>query len=126
MKCTGRQCLSSSSASCRRSAIFWSPPVSSRSSNFSKNSPFSDEEIDWLAQAEHFRPDFLHWLKSVRFTGDVNAMPEGTVFFPNEPILQIIAPLPEAQLVETRLINLLNFQTAVASKAARSSFGGAG
>jgi nicotinate phosphoribosyltransferase len=81
---------------------------------------FSEEDIDWLAQAEHFRPDFLHWLKHVRFTGDVNAMPEGTVFFPNEPILQIIAPLPEAQLVETRLINLLNFQTAVASKAARS------
>jgi nicotinate phosphoribosyltransferase len=81
---------------------------------------FSEEEIDWLAQAEHFHPDFLQWLKSVRFTGDVNAMPEGTVFFPNEPILQIIAPLPEAQFVETRLINLLNFQTAVASKAARS------
>jgi nicotinate phosphoribosyltransferase len=81
---------------------------------------FSEEEIDWLAQAERFRPDFLQWLKSVRFTGDVNAMPEGTVFFPNEPILQIVAPLPEAQLVETRLINLLNFQTAVASKAARS------
>lgn len=81
---------------------------------------FSEEEIEWLAQAEHFRPDFLQWLKGVRFTGDVNAMPEGTVFFPNEPILQIIAPLPEAQLVETRLINLLNFQTAVASKAARS------
>jgi nicotinate phosphoribosyltransferase len=82
---------------------------------------FSEEEIDWLAQAQGFRPAFLHWLKSVRFTGDVNAMPEGTVFFPNEPILQIIAPLPEAQLVETRLINLLNFQTAVASKAARST-----
>jgi nicotinate phosphoribosyltransferase len=82
---------------------------------------FSKEEIDWLARAEHFRPDFLQWLKGVHFTGDVNAVPEGTVFFPNEPILQIIAPLPEAQLVETRLINLLNFQTAVASKAARSS-----
>ena len=81
---------------------------------------FAEEEIAWLAQVQHFRPDFLQWLKSVRFTGDVNAMPEGTVFFPNEPILQIIAPLPEAQLVETRLINLFNFQTAVASKAARS------
>jgi nicotinate phosphoribosyltransferase len=81
---------------------------------------FSEDEIQWLAQAQHFRPDFLQWLKRLRFTGDVNAMPEGTVFFPNEPILQIIAPLPEAQLVETRLINLLNFQTAVASKAARS------
>jgi nicotinate phosphoribosyltransferase len=80
---------------------------------------FSEDDIQWLAQAQHFRPDFLQWLRNLRFTGDVNAMPEGTVFFPNEPILQIIAPLPEAQLVETRLINFLNFQTAVASKAAR-------
>ncbi len=81
---------------------------------------FSQDDIEWLSRAQHFQADFLQWLKSVRFTGDVNAMPEGTVFFPNEPILQIIAPLPEAQLVETRLINLLHFQTAVASKAARS------
>ncbi len=81
---------------------------------------FSPDDIEWLAEAQNFRPDFLAWLKDLRFTGDVNAMPEGTVFFPNEPILQIIAPLPEAQLVETRLINLLNFPTAVASKAARA------
>lgn len=88
---------------------------------FLEESAFSSDEIDWLAQSQHFRPDFLRWLKDMRFTGDVNAMPEGTVFFPDEPILQVIAPLPEAQLVETRLINLLNFPTAVASKAARAS-----
>src|SRR5262245_54236481 len=81
---------------------------------------FSPEDIDWLAQAQNFRPDFLGWLRDLRFTGDVYAMPEGSIFFPSEPILQVIAPLPEAQLVETRLINLLNFPTAVASKAARS------
>ena len=81
---------------------------------------FSVDDIEWLAQTQHFQPGFLRWLKDVRFTGDVNAMPEGTVFFAEEPILQVIAPLPEAQLVETRLINLLNFQTAVASKAVRS------
>jgi nicotinate phosphoribosyltransferase len=81
---------------------------------------FSADDIEWLAQTQHFQPGFLRWLKDVHFTGDVNAMPEGTVFFPEEPILQVIAPLPEAQLVETRLINLLNFQTAIASKAARS------
>jgi nicotinate phosphoribosyltransferase len=56
----------------------------------------------------------------MRFTGDVHAMPEGTVFFPHEPILRITAPLPQAQLVETRVMNLLNFQTMVASKASRS------
>lgn len=88
---------------------------------FLEESAFSSDEIEWLAQSQHFRADFLRWLKDMRFTGDVNAMPEGTVFFPDEPILQVIAPLPEAQLVETRLINLLNFPTAVASKAARSS-----
>jgi nicotinate phosphoribosyltransferase len=81
---------------------------------------FSPDEIEWLEEAENFRPEFLAWLKNLRFTGDVNAMPEGTVFFPDEPVLQVIAPLPEAQLVETRLINLLNFSIAVASKAART------
>ena len=57
--------------------------------------------------------------RSLRFTGDVDAMPEGTIFFANEPIIRVIAPLPEAQLVETRLINILHFQSVVASKAAR-------
>ncbi|MFZ0692756.1 MAG: nicotinate phosphoribosyltransferase, partial [Alphaproteobacteria bacterium] len=58
-------------------------------------------------------------LKGLRFTGDVDGMPEGTVFFPGEPILRVTAPLPEAQLVESRLVNLLNFQSTIASKAAR-------
>ena len=58
-------------------------------------------------------------LKDFRFTGDVHAMPEGTPFFANEPILRVTAPLPEAQLVETALINILHFQTLIASKAAR-------
>jgi len=56
----------------------------------------------------------------LRFTGDVHAMPEGTIFFPHEPILRIVAPLPQAQLLETRLMNLVNFQTMIAAKAARS------
>ena len=56
---------------------------------------------------------------ALRFTGDVHAMPEGTVFFADEPILRVTAPLPEAQLVETRLINILHFQTLIAAKAAR-------
>jgi nicotinate phosphoribosyltransferase len=55
----------------------------------------------------------------LRFTGDVLAMPEGTVFFPPEPIMRVVAPLPQAQLVESRLINLIHFQTMIASKAAR-------
>ena len=76
-------------------------------------------ELDALRGLSEFRDGFIAWLRSLRFTGDVDAMPEGTVFFPDEPILRIVAPLPEAQFVETRLVNLLHFQTVVASKAAR-------
>ena len=80
---------------------------------------FSEGDIDWLEQTGSFTPATLPALRAMRFTGDVHAMPEGTVFFPHEPILRITAPLPQAQLVETRVMNLLNFQTMVASKACR-------
>jgi nicotinate phosphoribosyltransferase len=78
------------------------------------------EELDWLAASGMFKSAFLERLAVLRFTGDVHAMPEGTVFFADEPILRITAPLPEAQLVESRIINLVHFQTLIASKAARS------
>jgi nicotinate phosphoribosyltransferase len=81
---------------------------------------FSPEELDWIASYGAFRPAFVRYLESFRFRGDVSAMPEGTVFFPNEPILRVTAPIAQAQLVESRLINLLHFQTLIASKAARS------
>jgi len=77
-------------------------------------------ELEWLASTQRFSKDFLASLETLRFTGDVHAMPEGTVFFPNEPILRVTAPIAQAQLVETRLINLLHFETLIASKAARS------
>ncbi|QIJ02389.1 nicotinate phosphoribosyltransferase [Stutzerimonas balearica] len=80
---------------------------------------FSPAELAWLATQRMFKPAFLDYLAALRFTGDVHAMPEGTPFFADEPILRVTAPLPEAQLVESRLINLLHFQTLVASKAAR-------
>jgi nicotinate phosphoribosyltransferase len=78
------------------------------------------KELTWLDQSKRFSSKLLHYLEALRFTGDVEAMPEGTMFFPHEPILRIVAPLPQAQLVESRVMNLLNFQTMVASKAARS------
>jgi len=81
---------------------------------------FAPEELEWLASTGRFSPAFLASLETLRFTGDVHAMPEGTVFFPNEPILRVTAPIAEAQLVETRLINLLHLETLIASKAARS------
>jgi len=81
---------------------------------------FTPGELEWLASTQRFSKDFLASLETLRFTGDVHAMPEGTVFFPNEPILRVTAPIAQAQLVETRLINLLHFETLIASKAARS------
>jgi nicotinate phosphoribosyltransferase len=80
---------------------------------------FSSDEIDWLKSTGRFSASTLAYLADLRFTGDVHAMPEGTLFFANEPILRVTAPLPEAQLVEARLINILHFQTLIASKAAR-------
>jgi len=80
---------------------------------------FAPEEIAWLEKTGRFRPNLLDYLAHFRFTGDVHAMPEGTVFFADEPILRVTAPLPEAQLAETRLINILHFQSLIASKAAR-------
>ena len=80
---------------------------------------FGPGEIEWLAGTGRFKPAFLRSLEDLRFTGDVWAMAEGTVFFPDEPILRVVAPLREAQLVESRVINLLNFESMVASKAAR-------
>jgi len=81
---------------------------------------FTPEELAWLAGTGRFSKGFVDALSRLRFSGDVDAMPEGTVFFPNEPIVRVAAPLPQAQLVETRLINLIHFQTLIASKAARS------
>jgi nicotinate phosphoribosyltransferase len=80
---------------------------------------FSAAEIDWLKSTGRFRDNLLDYLKNFRFTGDVHAIPEGSVCFTNEPLIRITAPLPQAQLVESRLINILHFQTLIASKAAR-------
>jgi nicotinate phosphoribosyltransferase len=81
---------------------------------------FAEEELAWVARSGRFAPDFVDHLARLRFTGDVDAMPEGTVFFPDEPIVRVTAPIAEAQLAETRLMNLLHFETLVASKAARA------
>jgi nicotinate phosphoribosyltransferase len=80
---------------------------------------FGADELDWLAASGLVGHHLVEHLASFRFTGEVHAMPEGTVFFPDEPILRVTAPLPQAQLVETRLINLLQFQTVIATKASR-------
>jgi len=80
---------------------------------------FKASELAWVKNSGFFTRDFVDRLAELRFTGDVHAMQEGTAFFPDEPILRVTAPLPEAQLVESRIINLLHFQSMIASKAAR-------
>jgi len=80
---------------------------------------FTAAELDWLASTGKASTDLIRRLEAFRFTGNVFAMQEGTVFFASEPILRVVAPLPEAQFVESRILNLMHYQTMVASKAAR-------
>ena len=83
------------------------------------NLNFGDEEIEYLKDLNIFSPEFLAYLKDFKFTGDVYAVPEGTVVFPGEPILTVKAPILQAQLVETAILNIMNFQTLIATKAAK-------
>ncbi len=87
--------------------------------DYLENLHFSADELHWLRNCGRFHERFVDALADLRFTGEVWAMPEGTPFYANEPILRVVAPLREAQLVETRIINLLQFQTLIATKAAR-------
>ncbi|MET1085483.1 MAG: nicotinate phosphoribosyltransferase [Burkholderiales bacterium] len=87
---------------------------------------FTSDEIEWLASTGRYPPAFLDYLGALRFRGSIYAMPEGTVFFADEPILRVTAPIAQAQLVETRIVNLLNFQVMIASKAARCMLAGRG
>jgi len=87
--------------------------------SYLENLRFDDADIAYLRELGKFTPDFLDWLKGFRFTGDVYAVPEGTPVFENEPLLEIEAPVAEAQLVETAVMNIVHVQTLLASKAAR-------
>jgi len=80
---------------------------------------FSGEDMDYLKSLNLFPPGVLEYFRDLRFTGDLYAVPEGTLVFPQEPIVRVTAPLPEAQFIETALLNFLNFQTLVATKSAR-------
>ncbi len=85
---------------------------------FLENIKFTDEHINYLRK-QGFNEDFLLYLKNFRFTGEVWAVPEGTIVFPNEPIIRVTAPIIEAQLIETFLLNTVNLQTMIATKASR-------
>jgi nicotinate phosphoribosyltransferase len=87
--------------------------------NFLRDLRFSAEALSYLDSLDLFEPAFLELLRGLRFTGMVRAVPEGTVVFQNEPLLEITAPIIEAQVVETAVLNLVHFQTLIASKAVR-------
>ncbi len=80
---------------------------------------FSEDDLAYLESTGLFSGAFLEWLGRLRFTGSVRALPEGTVFFPQEPLLEVTAPLVEAQLVESAVLNQARLQTLVTSKATR-------
>nr|WP_191559200.1 nicotinate phosphoribosyltransferase [Metabacillus idriensis] len=80
---------------------------------------FTESDIEYLRDELGYRDDYLEYLKEVRFTGNVRSMVEGELVFANEPILRIEAPLAEAQLIETALLNIVNYQTLIATKASR-------
>jgi len=85
---------------------------------FLKNMKFNTEQIDYLRE-QGFKQDFLNYLKGFKFSGEVWAVPEGIIVFPNEPLIRITAPIIEAQLVESFLLNTVNLQTMIATKASR-------
>ncbi len=94
--------------------------------DYIKNLRFTAEDIAYLRSLGIFEEDFLQYLESFRFTGDIYAIPEGSVMFPREPMIKVIAPIMQAQLVETAVLNILNHQSLIATKAARVCFAAQG
>ena len=91
-----------------------------------ENLRFTDADIEYLRSLSIFEEDFLEYLSSFHFTGDIYAIPEGTVIFPREPMVKVVAPIMEAQLVETAILNIMNHQSLIATKAARVCYAAKG
>ena len=91
-----------------------------------ENLRFTDADIEYLRGLSIFEEDFLEYLRSFHFTGDIYAIPEGTVIFPREPMVKVVAPIMEAQLVETAILNIMNHQSLIATKAARVCYAAKG
>ena len=87
--------------------------------DYIKEIAFLEKDIEYLRSTGYFNEEFLEYLKNFKFTGCINAVPEGTVVFPGEPLVQVIAPLIEAQLIETAILNIINHQSLIATKASR-------
>lgn len=91
-----------------------------------KDLRFSEEDVEYLRNLGMFEEEFLRYLLTFQFTGDIYSVPEGTVIFPMEPIVKVIAPIMEAQLVETAILNIINHQSLIATKAARVCYAAEG
>jgi nicotinate phosphoribosyltransferase len=87
--------------------------------NYIKNLHFTYDDIVYLRSLGIFSEDFLHYLSGFHFSGDIYAIPEGTVVFPKEPLLKVVAPIMQAQLIETAILNIINHQSLIATKASR-------
>ena len=87
---------------------------------------FSPQDIDYLNSLGIFDDDFLNYLSNFKFSGDIYAIPEGTVIFPREPLVKVIAPIMEAQLIETAILNIINHQSLIATKASRVCYAAKG
>ena len=90
--------------------------------DYIKNLHFTYDDVDYLRGLGIFKEDFLHYLSGFHFSGDIYVIPEGTVVFPKEPLLKVVAPIMEAQLVETAILNIINHQSLIATKTSRIVF----
>ena len=90
--------------------------------DYIKKLHFTYDDVDYLRGLGIFKEDFLHYLSGFHFSGDIYAIPEGTVVFPKEPLLKVVAPIMEAQLVETAILNIINHQSLIATKTSRIVF----
>lgn len=90
--------------------------------DYIKNLHFTYDDVDYLRGLGIFKEDFLHYLSGFHFSGEIYAIPEGTVVFPKEPLLKVVAPIMEAQLVETAILNIINHQSLIATKTSRIVF----
>ena len=90
--------------------------------DYIKNLHFTYDDVDYLRGLGIFKEDFLHYLSGFHFSGDIYAIPEGTVVFPKEPLLKVVAPIMEAQLVETAILNIIHHQSLIATKTSRIVF----
>lgn len=94
--------------------------------DYIKHLEFTPEDIDYLRSVGVFQEDFLTHLETFKFTGNIYSIPEGTVVFPGEPLLKVIAPVMEAQLIETAILNIINHQSLIATKASRVVYAAGG